>query len=190
MATSKKKKPKKKAPIGRPTSYKPEYAKVAAMMCLNGAIDPELAEEFGVSIPTLYNWRAKYPEFLKAIVVNKEIADSRVERSLYQRAVGYTQESEKVFMQAGSREPVRVPFKENVPPDVSSMIFWLKNRQPLRWKDRHEQSATVTHITRTPDELRQLIMEKIAEMGFLPAEAVAMLPAPFRPSGIANIDEE
>jgi transposase-like protein len=49
-------------------------------MCLAGATDTEIADEIGVSVTTLYNWRAKYPEFLAAIRYGKEHADERVER--------------------------------------------------------------------------------------------------------------
>jgi Homeodomain-like domain len=49
-------------------------------MCLAGATDTEIADEIGVSVTTLYNLRAKYPEFLAAIRYGKEHADERVER--------------------------------------------------------------------------------------------------------------
>ena len=77
-------------PAGRPTDYRPEYPELAATMALSGATDAEIAEEFDVSVTTLYAWRAKYPEFLAALKYGKENANDRVERSLYHRAVGFT----------------------------------------------------------------------------------------------------
>jgi hypothetical protein len=59
----------------------------------------------------------------------------RVERSLYQRANGYNYEAVKVFMPAGSKQPVVVHYTEHCPPDVTAAFIWLKNRDPDRWRD-------------------------------------------------------
>ena len=123
------------ATIGRPTDYRPEYVQKVAELCSQGATDAELADEFGVSVRTLYSWRNRYPEFLLALKTNKEIADERVERSLYERATGYERDSVKIFLtKEGS--VVEAPFREHVPPDSTAMIFWLKNRKPKDWKDK------------------------------------------------------
>ena len=67
---------------GRPTEYRTEYLQRAKEMCLAGATDFDLADEFDVSVTTIKNWKAKYPEFLAALKLPKSIADDRVERSL------------------------------------------------------------------------------------------------------------
>jgi hypothetical protein len=59
----------------------------------------------------------------------------RVERSLYQRANGYNYEACKIFMPAGSKQPVVVHYIEHCPPDVGAAFIWLKNRDPERWRD-------------------------------------------------------
>jgi hypothetical protein len=59
----------------------------------------------------------------------------RVERSLYQRANGYNFEAVKIFMPAGSKQPVVVHYIEHCPPDPTSAMFWLKNRVPDNWRD-------------------------------------------------------
>ena len=69
----------------------------------------------------------------------KEVADNRVERSLYNRAVGYTFDSEKVFQHQG--EIVRAKTVEHVPPDTTAGIFWLKNRKPAEWRDKIEHQV-------------------------------------------------
>ena len=75
-------------------------------------------------------WAATHAEFRAALKVGKEAADQRVERSLYQRAVGYHYDAVKTFMPAGAKKPVYAPYVEHVPPDVTAQIFWLKNRDP------------------------------------------------------------
>ena len=125
-------------PAGRPSQYCNDYAPRAKEMCLAGATDSDLAEEFEVSVTTIKNWKAKHPEFLAALKMPKSIADDRVERSLYERATGYSHDAVKIFLPAGATQPVIVPYVEHVPPDATAMIFWLKNRRSKEWRDKTE----------------------------------------------------
>src|ERR1700731_1097666 len=101
---------------GRPTKYKPEYAEQAVKLCRMGATDADLADFFNVNITTIWNWRAQEEGFVHAIQkVDKEFADDRVQRSLYQRAVGYTYDSVKIFN--STEGVVEVPYREHAPPD-------------------------------------------------------------------------
>lgn len=126
---------------GRPSSYKKEYAKQAEKLCKLGATDVDLADFFKVSINTIANWKVAHADFLGALKGGKEEADDRVERSLYQRATGYTFDAVKIFMPAGASKPVYAPYREHVPPDATAMIFWLKNRRPDAWRDRREHTG-------------------------------------------------
>jgi hypothetical protein len=72
---------------------------------------------------------------LDVLKIGKAEADKRVERSLYERANGYTYDAVKIFMPAGVKKPVYAPYREHVPPDVTAGIFWLKNRDPAHWRD-------------------------------------------------------
>lgn len=119
--------------------YKPEYANIARKMCELGAIDKDIQEALGIVSSTFYKWRHDYPEFMQALKVGKETADDRVEMSLYKRAVGYGQESVKIFQFQG--EPIVVPYTENIAPDPTSCIFWLKNRRPDKWRAQPESAG-------------------------------------------------
>lgn len=122
---------------GRPPKYQAAFAEQARKLCALGATDMELADFFGVARQTIYAWRNEHEEFSDAVCAGKERADTRVERSLYERAVGYTFESEKVFQHQG--EVIRAPIREHVPPDPSAALNWLKNRQPDQWRDKQVQ---------------------------------------------------
>lgn len=123
-------------PAGRPSDYRPEYAEQAAKLCALGATDMELADFFEVNTITIYRWRNVHEEFCKAVTCGKELCDERVARSLYNRAVGYTFESEKVFQHQGAI--IRAPTREHVAPDPGAAMNWLKNRQPDKWRDKQE----------------------------------------------------
>ena len=125
---------------GRPSKYKPEFAKQAAKLCKLGATDADLADFFDVTTRTISNWVVEHNEFFQAIKENKAAADERVERSLFQKAVGYEFDAVKIFQFNG--EPVMVPYREKVAPDTTACIFWLKNRKKADWRDKQEHEHT------------------------------------------------
>jgi hypothetical protein len=88
---------------GRKSTFDKRFIDVAKRMAYLGATDEDLAIAFGVTIKCVIEWRAKHPQFGEASKVGKSEADVRVTRSLYQRAVGYTYRSCKIFMPAGAR---------------------------------------------------------------------------------------
>lgn len=110
---------------------------------MHGFTDAELADFFGVSVVTLANWKAQFPAFLSALKIGKEDADQRVERSLYQRACGYSHPDVVVTNYQG--QVTLTPITKVYPPDTTSCIFWLKNRKPEEWRDvqRFEHSGTI-----------------------------------------------
>lgn len=121
---------------GRPSSYKPEFVGQAKRLCQIGATDADLAVFFEVEVRTIQRWKHEHPEFCHSLKAGKTDADDRVERSLYHRAVGYVQPAVKIFMPAGADAPVYAPFEEQVAPDTTAAIFWLKNRRPEQWRDK------------------------------------------------------
>lgn len=127
---------------GRPTAYKAAYAKQAEKLCLLGATDREIADFFEVDVRTIHRWKAEHDQFCHSIKAGKSTADDRVERSLYQRAVGYEQEEVKIFMPGGASEPVYAPFTAKVAPDTTAAIFWLKNRRSGDWRDKSQSEIS------------------------------------------------
>lgn len=124
-------------PAGRPTEYKEDYSQHAYNYCLMGATNEKLAEFFKVSVATINNWKNVHPEFLDAIKKGRDIYDTEtVEKSLLDRANGYTHKEQKVFCNNG--KIVTKEVDKHYPPDPTSMIFWLKNRNPKRWRDKIE----------------------------------------------------
>lgn len=130
-------------PAGRPSKFKPEFVGQAEKLAALGATDREVAEFFDVNEATLNRWKHTQPELCASLKVGKEAADQRVEQSLYRRATGYSYDAVKIFMPAGALAPVYAPYVEHAPPDTTAAIFWLKNRDPERWRDmsRHEHTG-------------------------------------------------
>ena len=129
---------------GRPTKYKDEYAKQAYKLCLLGSTDEDMADFFEVSKSTINNWKHDYPEFLDSIKRGKISADATVASRLYKRAIGYEHDEAQIFNHQG--EALIVPTTKHVQPDTTAAIFWLKNRQPARWRDKQEVDVTVSPL--------------------------------------------
>lgn len=99
-----------------------------------GATDQELADFFEVSVGMILRWKTDHAAFHDAVKDAREIADARVERSLYHRALGYSHPAVKFFNEKG--RIVRADYIEHHAPDTVACIFWLKNRAPMRWRDK------------------------------------------------------
>jgi hypothetical protein len=89
-----------------------------------------------VSVRTISYWRASKPEFADALKAGKEVADDRVERSLFHRAVGYQHDEVHVSNYQG--KVTLTPLVKHYPPDTTAAIFWLKNRKKDEWRDKQE----------------------------------------------------
>lgn len=125
--------------VGRPTKFKPEFVKIAFGMALLGATDEQLAEAFDVALATIANWKKTEPDFLDALKRGKGQADAAVVRALYRRAVGFRRKSEKIFFDPKRGQVVRIECTEYFPPDTTAGIYWLKNRQPDKWRENQRQ---------------------------------------------------
>lgn len=147
---------------GRKSLYQEEYANQALKLCLLGATDKELAEFFSVSEQTLNKWKKDFPEFLESLKKGKSIADANVASKLYNRAIGYDYEEKHYETKQPKKDvpPELVEAKrirKHVPADTTAAIFWLKNRQPEKWRDRKEVDANVN----LSDELESMTDEQL-----------------------------
>lgn len=101
-----------------------------------GYTDKEMASALGICDKTIRNWKKRFPAFFESLQAGKLLADSKVVASLYQRACGYS--CPDVYMSTHQGVVTKTPIIKHYPPDVTSMIFWLKNRKPAEWRDRQD----------------------------------------------------
>ncbi|MCI8346614.1 MAG: helix-turn-helix domain-containing protein [Bacilli bacterium] len=106
----------------------------------DGLTDEDIANNIGIAQSTLYEWKKKYSDISESLKKYKEIPDYKVENALYKRASGFehTYRTQKV-----TKDGDVVGYKVTVyyPPDPTSIIFWLKNRQPKKWRDKVEMTS-------------------------------------------------
>ena len=130
--------------MGRKTKFSTEILEKSKKLAKEGYTDEDIAESLGIGIRTLYDWKKKYPQFSQALKENKDYFDNKVEEALLKRALGYEyEETEIIATKEGKSSKVKKT-KKTIPPDVTAIIFWLKNRQPDKWRNRLE-FATSRH---------------------------------------------
>ena len=144
-----------KSKPGRPKGYKPKEGenkggrpskldnlnlKQVEFLALRGFTDAEFAEFFEITPTTWNNWKNKNKKFFDTLKLSKEAADRKVERSLWERATGYSHPDVHISNFQGIITETKTI--KHYPPDPTSMIFWLKNRQKEKWRDKQEIDYT------------------------------------------------
>lgn len=119
-----------KRKAGRQSLWRPEYVEHARKMALLGWTEKEIAKNLKVSVGTLANWKNEHPAFLEALR-HREIADAEVLNAIYQAAIGQTITTQKVVGKGESQKVVEVT--EHIPPNVMAGMYWLNNRQRMRF---------------------------------------------------------
>ena len=109
----------------------------------DGLSEEQIAHNMGIVRATLAEWKKKFPTLLDAIKKGKEVVDREVENALLKRAMGY-ETVEEVEEPVEDKETGEVQMrvtkrvKKQVAPDVTAQIFWLKNRKPAEFRDKHD----------------------------------------------------
>ena len=106
-------------------------------MARDGLTQQQIADNLGINVDTLIEYKKKYTDFSEALKKGKEVVDIEVENALLKRALGY--KYDEVTYENGV-ETKRVT--KEVQPDTTAQIFWLKNRKPKNWKDKQNSENT------------------------------------------------
>ncbi len=145
---------------GRPTEYQKKYCSQAKKLCKLGFTDKELADFFEVEEQTINNWKIEHPEFFESIKAGKDVADGEVVDKLFKRATGYSHPDVDIKVIDGDIRITKLT--KHYPPDTAAAIFWLKNRQKKKWRDKIETGFTdaegndvQTVVYRIPDNGRK-----------------------------------
>lgn len=77
----------------------------------DGLTEDQIAHNMGIHRSTLFRWRKRSEDIRNALKRTKEVVDREVENALYKKALSG---------------------------DTTAMIFWLKNRKYMEWRDRKD----------------------------------------------------
>lgn len=115
-----------------------------------GATNKEVAKKLGISESTLRKLKNEHSAFSAALEDPRGDIDDQVEAALYKRAIGYEYEEVTEWQTIGPGGQIIWLTKKNkkhLPPDPSSVQFWLRNRRPKEWNKPVAQEAQETGET-------------------------------------------
>jgi hypothetical protein len=120
--------------------FLPDHLDQVRAIAMRGISEEQMSEIFDISRKQMGQWKAQYPLFKDALEAGYTDADAAVLGALYQSAVGYTHDEEKIFQWDG--EIVRAETVKHYKPDTAAIKLWLTNRQKENWKDRHHTNVS------------------------------------------------
>ena len=123
--------------MARPSKFE-EYKDIILGMAKYGLTDKQMAEALNITEQTINNWKQAHTAFFESLKSIKAQADTEVSQSLFKRATGYAyNETTQEPTEDGGLMVTKVVTKQQAP-DTTAQIFWLKNRQPDKWRDKQE----------------------------------------------------
>lgn len=111
-----------------------------------GYTNKQICNNLNISEASFYKYLEKDFTFLEALKKEKMNVDVQVENALLKRALGYSYKVKMIEVipdasGKGKKSNVKVikEVEKQVPGDVTAQIFWLKNRQPGKYRNTPEE---------------------------------------------------
>lgn len=139
----------------------------------DGLTDEQISQNIGINPATLYVWKNNYPKISESLKRGKKVVDIQVENALLKRALGYKYTETTKQLVANSKTgktelKVTKEIEKEMPPDVTAIIYWLKNRKPEIWKDKQNieiSGELQTEKTKLDNIIEQLRAGKDTDKG-------------------------
>lgn len=116
-----------------------------------GASQEEVAKKLSLAPSTLkrylargYKGEAPYKDLADLFVEAAQVPDDNVEAALYRRSCGYEYDEvtvEEKLTREGEVVKLTKVTRKTLPPDPTSMMFWLANRRPEKWSYRPQEKS-------------------------------------------------
>lgn len=125
----------------------------------DGLTDEQIAKNLGVAYSTFREYIKKDSAISAALKKGKEVIDYEVENALLKRALGYTNKK-KIYSTKYNRHKGEYELEldkiteEEVPPDTTALIYWLKNRRPDKWREKQELSINTSKVDELLDKIK------------------------------------
>ena len=104
----------------------------------------EIADNLGIALSTLCNYKNQYPELNEALKKGVDESLYTVENALFKAACGYYYTEEEMTKNGNI-----VELTKYAKPNITACIFYLKNKAPNgKWRDKqeHDVNANVAQV--------------------------------------------
>lgn len=123
----------------------------------------KIAEDcIGISHQSFQKWRRESAEIRRAMDVAIEVCNANVEKSLYQKAIGYYYYEEVEELIEGEMRMTR-RCKRYMPPDTKAILAWLYNKMPNQYRCVQEPLEETQYV----DTIKNILiaMKDVATTG-------------------------
>ena len=139
MNMAKKKATKKVVKKGRPPTYTKKQKETMLRLAPLGFTNEEIVNIIGCAKSTFYKWLEEDKDLSDSLKSAKELADGEVIQSLFNQALGRCKTTEVISgIDPNTGNIIETTKVKEIPPSASATIFFLKNRQPDKWRDKRE----------------------------------------------------
>lgn len=110
----------------------------------------EIADNLGIALSTLCNYKNQYPELNEALKKGVDESLYTVENALFKAACGYYYTEEEMTKNGNI-----VELTKYAKPNITACIFYLKNKAPNgKWRDKqeHDINANVAQVVFTGED--------------------------------------
>lgn len=95
----------------------------------DGLTNEQIANNIGINVKTLYDWKNKESDICNALKKGREIVDYEVENAL---------------------------LKSALEGNTTAQIFWLKNRRKMQWRDKVEYETNADELNKVKELLSKI----------------------------------
>jgi hypothetical protein len=159
--------------------FRNDFSRQVYYLTRLGARMSDVAEFFGVMPATVHAWGESNEDFQRAVREGSTMFGMKVAETLGQRALGYdyteTETAEHMDRNGHIRTLTKVTHK-HMPPDVTAIIFYLKNRHRDQWADVNRVEVD-THMTVDVVERMDLTVLTAAEREMVKSIAIKSISA-------------
>lgn len=144
--------------------YNKEVKERIILLAEEGYTNNEICKKIKINKTTLYDWLNKDSNFSDSLKKAKQVVDETVEAKLYKRAMGYKyKETTRELSNLTKSLVISKVVTKEMPPDVTAQIFWLKNRQPQKWRDKTfvEQEGDAAIRVKLPKAIEEKLLSDL-----------------------------
>jgi transcriptional regulator with XRE-family HTH domain len=148
---------------GRPAKYETyvlPYLERIPKMKKQGMTDDQIAEKLGIGRSSMMEYKKKYPDFTNAFKIGKMELIEDLEDTLYRKALGKIKVKKvKRYIEDinGVKKQKIEETEEEIPPDTASIVFSLKNLDPIRWRDTRVYEGLENNKLEITEDINKLI---------------------------------
>lgn len=135
----------------------------------DGLTERQIAEKLSIGYSTWCRYKTQYREFNEVLLKDDEYCNAKSERTLMQMAWGehpnavVTDEEWILDKRTGKMILLHQKIKKDTRPNMTALIFLMKNKDPEHWRDRRDVNVNSESVIDKAMENFKLVSDELAK---------------------------